>query len=237
MAYLVEAGQSSSIEAVMRLTGALGLRLDIELADPRKREHRPNLSADEVHSAIGEFEARHLRQRGVPIGMDEPYQHYQFAGRADLIAWDIERRAFLHIENRTRFPNFQEMAGAFNNKKSYLGAVIAERARVRNWASETHVMAALWSSEVLHALRLRTESFRALCPDDPEAFGYWWNGQIPPSGKRALFVVVDPLATNRQRAWISLDEALTARPRYRGYSEAASRLAMNGPTAAARSSG
>ena len=34
-----------------------------------------------------------------------------------------------------------------------------------------HVIAALWSSEVLHALRLRTASFRALCPgSDAVAF-------------------------------------------------------------------
>ena len=55
---------------------------------------------------MGEYEASHLRALGFKVGIDEPYQHYQFAGRADLVAWDVDARAFLHIENGTRFPDF-----------------------------------------------------------------------------------------------------------------------------------
>ena len=130
----------------------------------------------------------------------------------------------LHVENRTRFPDFQEMAGAFNAKREYLADSLAARAGVTNWRSQTHVIAALWSSEVLHALRLRTASFRALCPDSTQAFQAWWEGSPPKVGASSTLVVLDPAAAGRQRAWISLDEALTARPRYRGYAHAAARV-------------
>ena len=235
--YLLEAGRTASTEAVLRATAALSMRLEFTLSDPRRREERPSLSVDPVHSAMGELEAAHFGRLGVKVGVDEPYQHYQFAGRADLVAWDVDARALLHIENRTRFPDFQEMAGAFNAKREYLANSLASRAGVTAWRSQTHVIAALWSSEVLHALRLRTASFRALCPDPAQAFEAWWEGTPPTVGVRKLLIVLDPTAAGRQRTWISLDEALTARPRHRGYSDAAATLERNGPTAAASRSG
>ncbi|MEP7158833.1 MAG: hypothetical protein ABI797_05360, partial [Chloroflexota bacterium] len=156
---------------------------------------------------------------------DEPYQHYQFAGRADVVAWDLETLALLHIENRTRFPDFQDMAGSFNAKRAYLGRVLAERLGIGGWRSETHVIAALWSSEVVHALRLRTESFLAICPQPPEAFAAWWSGHPPATGKSSCLVVMDPLASGRQRAFANLDEAVRARPLHRGYVDVARLLA------------
>ena len=61
--YLIEAGRTASIEAVVRLVNALGLRLELELTDPRRKtDARPSLSRDLVHSAMGEFEATHLRR-------------------------------------------------------------------------------------------------------------------------------------------------------------------------------
>ena len=157
--------------------------------------------------------------------MDEPYQHFQYAGRADLIAWDLEAAALLHIENRTRFPDLQEVAGSFNAKKAYLGDALAKRLGIRYWRSQTHVVAGLWSAEVLHALRQRAESFRSICPDAPSAFEAWWAGRPPASGKTSTLVVLDPLASGRQRLLIGLDEALAgARPRHRGYADAATKL-------------
>ena len=202
---------------------ALGLRLEWDLVDPRRKATRPQ--QDLVHSAMGEFEAAHFRRLGLPIAIDEPYQHYQFAGRADLIAWDADAHAMLHLENRTRFPDLQEAAGAFNAKRAYLGNAMAERLGVKSWRSETHVIVALWSSEVLHSLRLRTESFRALCPQAAATFSAWWSGEPPSQGKASALVVLDPLASGRQRSFISLDDALVARPRYAGYADVAARLA------------
>src|SRR5688500_11393375 len=37
LVYLVEAGGSASTEAALRLTGALGLRLEFAVSDPRRR--------------------------------------------------------------------------------------------------------------------------------------------------------------------------------------------------------
>ena len=128
--YAIEAGRSGSAEAAARIAAALGRRAELKLVDPRKRETRPSLSADPVHSAMGELEAAHFAGLGFRVGIDEPYQHYQFAGRADLVAWDVDARALLHIENRTRFPDFQEMAGAFNAKREYLADSLATRAGV-----------------------------------------------------------------------------------------------------------
>lgn len=225
MVYRVEAGEPASWQTAARLSVALGRRLEIDLVDQRRREARPNLAVDLVHSAMGEFEARHMRERGLPVGIDEPYQHYQFAGRADVVAWDLARRALLHIENRTRFPDFQDMAGGFNAKRAYLGQALAARIGVRSWASETHVIVALWSSEVLHALRLRTESFRALCPDVTAAVDGWWSGEPPSEGRASILIVLDPMTSGRAREYAGLDAALAARPRYRSYSDLAARLA------------
>lgn len=221
----IEAGSAGSIDSCARLADALGLRLEFDLVDPRKNALASTRSADIVHSAMGELEAGHFHHLGHPVAMDEPYQHFQFAGRADVVAWNLEMAALLHIENRTRFPDFQAMAGAFGSKKAYLGRALAERLGVRGWRSETHVMVALWSSEVLHVMRLRTESFRAICPDPPTSFMDWWRGNPPIGGKASTLVVLDPLAIGRQRLFVGLDDALIVRPRYRGYADVAQRLA------------
>jgi len=223
--YLIERGEPISIDAVARLAQALGLRLEADLVDPRKRDVRTAAQlADPVHSAMGEYEAAHLRRRGHGVGIDEPYQHYQFAGRADVVAWDVEHRALLHIENRTRFPDFQEVAGVYNAKRAYLGAALAQRVGVSRWDSETHVVAGLWSAEVLHLLRLRTESFRSLCPDPVTAFEGWWTGRPPDPGRTSTLIVLDPLAPGRRRPYVGLEAALKADPRYRGYADAASAM-------------
>ena len=165
---------------------------------------------------MGEFEAGHLVPYGFIVGIDEPYQHYQFAGRGDVVAWDLAARALLHIENRTRFPDLQETAGTFNAKRAYLGAALAQRLGIRGWSSETHVIAALWSAEVLHALRLRPASFRSLCPDPADAFAAWWAGKPPIRGATSSLVVLDPLATGRQELYVGLDRALASRHGFRG---------------------
>jgi transcriptional regulator with XRE-family HTH domain len=222
--HAIEAGQMGTVESYLRLADALSLRLDLELVDPRRRAPTVARSVDPVHAAMAEFEARHLRAFGYLLAIDEPYQHFQFAGRADLIAWDRDRRQLLHIENRTRFPNLQDFAGAYNAKRAYLGRSLAERLGVAAWRSETHVIAALWSSEVLHAIRLRTTTFRTLCPDGIDAFERWWKGIPPESGSSSALVVLDPFVTGRRRAYVALDHALSARPRVPGYAAAVARL-------------
>jgi transcriptional regulator with XRE-family HTH domain len=226
--FMAERGESVSVEAVVRLSSALGLRLDFELSDPRKRAPTSARQTDVVHAAMGELEAGHLRRFGFTLGLDEPYQHFQFAGRADVAAWDLAARALLHIENRTRFPDFQEMAGSYNAKRSYLAETLAHRLGIRSWSSETHVIAALWSSEVLQALRAYPESFRSICPDPPDAFLSLWDGTATPIGITSTLVLFDPAATGRQVPFVGLDDALdhTTRPRYRGYAEAAAAVGL-----------
>lgn len=204
----------------------LGLKPQLSFTDGRARALH---DADPVHAAMAELEAGHLRAAGFTIAVDEPYQHYQFAGRADLVAWDLERRALLHCENRTLFPNMQETAGAWNAKRAYLASALAERLDLRaGWLSVTHAMVALWSSEVLHVLRLRSETFRALCPDTPDAFAAWWSDTPPARGMNSTFVLLDPLAHGRQRQWVALAAALSVRPRVSSYREAAERLRRAG---------
>ena len=81
----VEAGRPASLETCARIAGALGLRLDATMIDPR----RPSAGrgGDPVHAAMGEIEAAVLRAHGFRVAIDEPYQHFQFAGRADVLAW------------------------------------------------------------------------------------------------------------------------------------------------------
>lgn len=220
----IESGQAGSLDSYARLAAAVGLTLEIDLADPRRRRQSTIRARDTVHAAMGEFEARHLRPFRFGAGIDEPYRHHQFAGRADLVVWERDRAALLHIENRTRFPDLQDTAASFNAKRAYLGEELAARLGLQHWNSETHVMVALWSAEVLHSLRLHEASLRSLCPDPPLAFASWWAGRPPESGRRSELAVLDPLATGRQRTFISLDAALGARPRHRDYAQAAARL-------------
>ena len=223
----IESGQSSSLEGYARLADALGLELQPPLSVKHRRPQQASLSIDLVHSALAEFEARRLHAYRLPVAIDEPYQHYQFAGRADLVSWSLEDAALLHIENRTRFPDVQAIAGGYNAKRAYLPDALARRLSVSRWHSQTHVMVCLWSAEVLHALRLRPESFRALCPDGAEAFGAWWAGVPPPAGVSSSLVVLDPLASGRERVFIGLEAALNARPRHRGYSAVAALLSAS----------
>jgi dienelactone hydrolase/transcriptional regulator with XRE-family HTH domain len=176
-AHAAENGERVSLEMYIALADALGLAAEVQLTDPRRRQSHPHArAADPVHAAMGELEGARLRRLGRPVAVDEPYQHYQFAGRADLLAWDLQSAALLHIENRTRFPNLGETAGSYNAKRTYMPRVLAERLGVRRRSSVTNVIVALWSAEVLHVVRLRSETFRALCPDDLDAFTAWWLG-------------------------------------------------------------
>ncbi len=225
-AQAAESGKHASLEMIVALSAALGLSVELDLVDRKRRERLSSVrSEDPVHAAMGELEARRLRGHGFNVALDEPYQHYQFSGRADLVAWSAEDRALLHVENRTQFPNVQQSVGSFNAKRAYLAAELADRLRLRPFLSETHVMVCLWSAEVLHALRLHPETFRATCPDPSSGFGAWWTGAAPAPGRSATLAVLDPFARGRQRPWIDLESALSiARPRARSYAQAASRL-------------
>ena len=179
---------------------------------------------------MGEAIARQMANLGNVVAIDEPYQHFQFAGRADVLAWDADARRLLHVENRTRFPNVQEAIGSFNAKRRYLPGVMAERlgrAR-RGFEGVTNVMAVLWSSEAVHALRLHPATFAAICPDTIEAFDAWWRGDEPPrAGVTSTLVLLDPApATPRHRPWAALADG--TRPRYRGYTDAAAAVSRGG---------
>lgn len=227
LVYLMERGEPTSIEAYVRVASALRMRLDARLIDPRRRAG-PSIAGDPVHSAMGEVEATRLRARALEVAIDEPYQHYQFAGRADLLAWDLDRQALLHIENRTRFPDLQEAAGSFNAKRAYLADAFGARVGVRRWTAVTHVMAMLWSTEILHVLRLRRQTFRALCPDGSEAFAAWWSGAEQPRGTRRTLVLFDPAASSRQRPWVGVEALDGLRPRHHGYADAVAALRRAG---------
>jgi transcriptional regulator with XRE-family HTH domain len=189
----VESGRPGSLETYVRLADALRLKAEFELVDPRRREPAARRAQDPVHAAMGEAQAARLRGLGFALGLDEPFQHFQFAGRADLVAWSVERAALLHIENRTRFPDIQDSFGSFNAKRQYLGPDLAARTGVPRWYSETHVMVALWSGEVLRALRSHRASFASVCPDSPEAFESWWRGEPPSPGRRSILLLFDPI--------------------------------------------
>lgn len=225
---MLESGEPVSLETYARVTTALDLRAELLALDARQRQKAGQGAQDFVHAAMGELEASRLRSNGFPLAIDEPYQHYQFAGRADVVAWDLERRALLHMENRTAFPNVQEALGSYAAKRSYLADVLAERLSVPRgrWASVSHCIVALWSAEVMHAVRLRPESFRSACPDPETDVIGWWSGQPPVNhGVSSAFVLLDPAPdVSDRRRFGSLEDALRARPRYGDYADAAAHL-------------
>lgn len=223
--HAAESGRTAMLETYLRIATSLGRRLEFGLAGERGIVRAAG--ADTVHAAMGEAEAGHLQRYGFQVRLDEPYQHYQFAGRGDVLAWDPEVRALLHIENRTRFPNLQESFGAFSAKRSYLPRIFADRIGLRGgWRSVTNVMLGLWSSEVLHVVRLRSASFLAACPDDLEPFLEWWAGRPPSTGESSTFGLFDPgVGLSKRRSFADLATAIArAVPRYRGYGDAAARL-------------
>ena len=223
----VEAGRQASLDASARLVVALGLNLDVALADRRRRTARE--PSDLVHAAMGELEARWPTVMGYELALDRPYQHYQFAGRADVLAWTRRPARLLHIENRTRFPDLPSAAGSYDAKREYLAAVVARQIGIRHLDSETHVMAGLWSAEVIHSVRLRPATFRALFPDPDDRLTAWLAGAPPESGRSSSLVLLDPLARRRRPAIADLRKVLTGvRPRLRDYRHAAERLRGDG---------
>jgi hypothetical protein len=219
----IEHGRPASLAAYVAVAAALGLEPAFELVDPRRRRSVAG-HEDPVHAAMGEAIAQRMGSVGMEVALDDPFQHYQFAGRADLLAWSIERRALLHVENKTRFPNIQEAFGSYNVKRRYLPAIAADRLGLRTgWDVVSNVVVALWSSEVLHAIRLHPSSFRAVCPDPASTFGDWWSGEPPrESGVTSSLILFDPIGGGRsdRRRYVGLEEADNVRSRYRGYADA-----------------
>jgi transcriptional regulator with XRE-family HTH domain len=120
----IESGAPASLVGYARLAEALDLDLRLTLRpEPTSRVR----DVDPGRAAMGEVEARHLGAFGHMIRLDEPYQHFQFAGRADLVAINPDARALLHLENRTRFPDIQAYAGSWNQKRIYLAPELAKR--------------------------------------------------------------------------------------------------------------
>jgi len=223
----LKSGRPGSLESYARAAVALSLRPE-SLFNDDDRPSEPRRT-DVVHAWMGDAEAGRFQTFRFPVSLDEPYQHYQFAGRGDLVSWSLSDRAFLHVENRTRFPNIQEAAGAYNAKREYLADAVAKRVGMRGgWKSVTHVMACLWSGEVQHVLRLRVATFRAICPDPPDAFAAWWGGTPPQSGTANCLVLFDPKGRPRARRFVGLDDGLKADARYRGYAEAAAEITRAG---------
>lgn len=219
----VEAGRRASLDVYARLASALGFTLDISLAGRKRRQSHEG--QDQVHAALGEHWAKLLQALTYHVFIDHPYQHYQFAGRTDVLSWSLEPPALLRIENRTRFPDLQQAAGSFNAKRQYLARTVATRLGIRGFESETHVMAGLWSAEVSHSVRLRPATFKSLCPDDAGPFHAWLAGHPPAAGVTSAFILLDPFASGRQAPTAGLHAAIErARPRFRGYAEAARRL-------------
>jgi transcriptional regulator with XRE-family HTH domain len=223
----LEAGDLATLESYADVAVGLGGRPSLAFEFTRSgRSAGRRRDEDFVHSAMGELEAAHFRGHGFPLAIDEPYQHYQFAGRADFVAWDLDRRALLHVENRTQFPNLQDVAGSFNAKRAYLPAILAERLLPRGaWQSVVHAIVALWSSEVLHTARLRTSTFTAICPGDLKLFDDWWTGSPPDGPGGSVFVLLDPaMSVGRGRRYVGIEAVGRVRGRYRDYAEAASLL-------------
>ena len=165
-----------------RLGAALGMRPTLEFAergsDRGAHVHRRGARTSCTRDGRARGANACARPRCPASSIDEPYQHYQFAGRAD-VARVGSTSNLLHIENRTRFQNLQE-ARRRVQRQAPVPRVI-DRPAVstcgpRGWRSVTHVMACLWSSEVLHSVRLRRATFEALCPDPVESLEAWLAG-------------------------------------------------------------
>jgi transcriptional regulator with XRE-family HTH domain len=220
LVYLVERGEPTTMETYARLGVALGLRLEAALDDPRSRV-RPGRAEDPVHAAIVEMLVARYAAQGRHVAADEPFQHFQFAGRADVTAVDPTGPDLLHHEVKTAIVNVGELAGAWNVKRRYLAATLAERHGARGgFRSVTHVLTIAWTADCLHVLRLRGATIQALGPDAPDAFARWWDGAQPQAaGIASTVVIFDPIVRPRAPAWAPLDDLGALRPRHRRYAD------------------
>ncbi len=218
----IETGRPTSLETYARVAVAPSLELQVGLNGRRRRPRRDHDDSDIVDAAMGEWEASRLIAHGHHVAIDHPYQHYQFSGRADMLAWTDDPPALLDIENRTRFPDLQQADGSYNAKRQYLADVVARQHGLGRFRSQTHVMVGPWSATVLHPIRLRRSTFRALCPDPDDRFLGWLHGVPPTDGLSSSLVLLDPFAKGRQLSTIGLERAIAGvKPRARDYREAA----------------
>ena len=229
LVYLVERGDPASLEVYARLGAALGLRLGASLDDPREKAPAGR-AQDPVHAAIVEVLAARYGAQGRRVGADEPFQHFQFAGRADVTAVDPGGPDLLHHEVKTAMPNVGELAGAWNVKRQYLAGALADRHAIRGgFRSVTHVLTIAWTAECLHVARLREATVRSLGPDAPDAFARWWDGGRPPTaGVTATVVLFDPIQRPRSSAWVPLDALALLRPRHKDYADLLRELCAGG---------
>lgn len=220
LVYLVERGDPTSLETYARLGAALGLRLDVSLEDPRVKTPAGR-AQDPVHAAIVEALVARYSAQGRRVGADEPFQHFQFAGRADVTAVDPGGPDLLHHEVKTAMPNVGELAGAWNVKRQYLAGALADRLAIRGgFRSVTHVLTIAWTAECLHVARLREATLRSLGPDGPDAFARSWDGARPAAAAVTSTVVVfDPIERSRLPAWAPIGALATLRPRHRDYAD------------------
>jgi hypothetical protein len=230
LVYLVERGDPTTIETYARLGAALGLRFEVFLEDPRTKA-RPGRAEDPVHAAIVEALAERYAAQGRLVGADEPFQHFQFAGRADVTAVDPIGPDLLHHEVKTAIPNVGELAGAWNMKRQYLARALAERRAVRGgFRSVTHVLTIAWTADCLHVLRLRGATIRSLGPDASNAFARWWDGARPvATGTTSTVVVFNPVGRPRVPGWAALDSLGDTLPRHRSYADLMRELRDIGP--------
>ena len=84
MLHAIEHGAPASLPTYAAVAAALGLEPRLDLIDPRRRAVTAR-AEDPVHAAMGERIATQIAAHGRPVAIDEPYQHFQFAGRADLL--------------------------------------------------------------------------------------------------------------------------------------------------------
>jgi transcriptional regulator with XRE-family HTH domain len=212
----LEDGKPGALLTYLRMGAALGLRLDLDLVGPATALELE----DAVHAVMGEVQARRFGTGTREVFIDEPYQHFRFAGRGDLVVVDRAVRALEHSENKTRIVNVGELGGSFNAKTQWLAGQVADRHGVRRFRSETHVLVLLWSEEVLAAVRSLARTFRSFGPDGAQPFAAWWDGTPLPGVHRSV-VVFDPIDRGpEQPRWVGLDEALDLRSRYQGYLDA-----------------
>ncbi|MFN8520646.1 MAG: hypothetical protein U0667_14925 [Chloroflexota bacterium] len=233
----IEAGSPATLGTYVRLVLALDRRLVVDITDLASADAmapadgRPvsdgqravSMDRDIVHAAMGEFEASKLMAFGLRLGIDVPWQHYRFGGRADVIAWDVRRRAMLLIENKGQLPDVQDALGRFNERQAYLGAALWQRLGLAGPPLvETHVLVGLWSAEVIDVVRRHPATFRATFPSPAQPFLAWWSADIPEPGITSTFLLLDPFAGGRAARFVDLREVLGgARPRLPGYAAAA----------------
>lgn len=217
----LEAGRRAvSIASLASAGDALGMTVEVSVRTPLLGHRQPR---DVVHARCCRYVERHLRALGWRVAREVPIGGPRPTGWIDVLAVEPSSGALLVIEVKTVIDD----VGAIERKLGWYSQAAIAAARGLGWGAR-HVSVALLCLDstdvravIARNLDLVSSSFTIGAPDLRRWLGA---GAGAPLDGRAL-VLIDPLRRGRRWMLGYRPGGGEREPAYRGYADAAARLA------------